>query len=441
MRWAVALTVVVFTVVLWTLFPEGRGANADVAVLLAEDMDVDGVGGAWDEFGRPVRRRGEVWPWEEPGGAEAWAKARRDSEVVEGRHRRMLTGEEVGTERDAVVYFMHVHKAGGTSVCESARANGELTTRTADWNQVANTGYGENCNLVWVSEEKGRWWRQPMSPWPWHWIRWNDRSLEYEAFIDMRLRGGSVSQNALAERLSGVCEDEEYLAGLRWPWMWDGRGGASRHCGVSFVAIEVQMSGKFFWKGPRRPWVYVAVVRDPLDIVLSQHYMAPILESARKGLWSWQKTRAPTEEDLLAMARSHGTYGHLVTIFGGCVREKYAGQNLAQATERLPHFSALVDTTHNFAGGFEVLSHKLGWDLTSGDTRAGAGARKHGAKSIRSGTRAGSNMRQEPAYRASEAARRALKESFRHDLEFYRIAALTAAIMVDELSQKKTPSY
>ena len=452
-----------------------RGAGGEGAVLLAEDLDVDGPGGAWGDDGRPLRRTGEQWPWErDPAG---WATARRDNEAVEARHwahasssasssastassaatassassassfsASAQAGEAVATGEAgrSIAYFVHVHKGGWTSVCASARANGELTTRSADSKKISTCGHGGNCNLAWVPRGQERWWRRPLSPWPWNWWNWGVDEFEYRGVgrRDGRVSGRLEQQAELVEELAGVCEDEDYLSGLWWPWMRS-QPRARLRCGVSFVANEGKMSPTDFWIGPARPWVYVAVIRDPLDLVLSQHYMHP---PSRTGLWVWEKARPPTERDLMNIARAKRTYGHLAVIFsglwGGTPMNPAPGA-LRQALDRLPHFSVLIDTSHDFEGGFSALAHKLGWGERRVD--AGGGGRRggprdesdEGAELVRRGTRAGSKMRLEPAYQSSVSARRALKASFYDDLEFYRVAAEAAADLVDALALDK----
>ena len=295
---------------------------------------------------------------------------------MEERHR-------LGT---AIVYFLHVHKGGGSTLCSSAIANNERTTKqyenTDSGNPLDVHGVDHNCNVFWrvdgVPEKLGG------------------------RKADSRLRGSALEQMEAADDLGRVCRRGAHLPPPK--------------CGISFVANELELPpfGEFLVHVDR-PWVYVAVVRDPLDLVLSD--------------WMMQHNGAIPGPEAMLEALESGC-GHLVWLFCG-VRYRRSGAEseersetgkarLAQAVSRLKHFSAVIDTSRAFDNGYSVLAHRLGW------TR----------EVNRAGTHNFACASQLPAFLEHSHVRAKALAKYHHDIRFYHIASAFAAHQFRELAEK-----
>ena len=317
----------------------------------------------------PATARG--FPWEEE--PAEWEEARRVNEVVERRHRE---------DRDAIVYFLHVHKGGGTTVCNSARMNSERTTqmyRQGDAGEpLDNFPDKHNCNVFWLVKGK-----EDVK------LIWRD--------ADPRLRGPAARQGEAADALGRVCAADD----PRPPPV----------CGISFVANEFELPppGEFI-VGASRPWVYVAVVRDPLDLVLSNYF------DSHRG------REAELAPDAATFVKAlEGRWGHLVAVFAGGIDHNIGEgahkARLAEAVARLKHFSAVVDTTAGYTQGFSVLAHRLGW----------------ADENYRSGSHNSACTSQLPAFLDHSEVRARALALFKYDIIFYHVASAYAAHQFSEV--------
>ena len=63
------------------------------------------------------------WPWEED--RDGWMQAERVNRELERKRR----------EGHSVIYFLHISKAGGTTICKRASMHGEVTTKKVTFHQ------------------------------------------------------------------------------------------------------------------------------------------------------------------------------------------------------------------------------------------------------------------------------------------------------------------
>ena len=385
---------------------EGRGRvgrTLAIAAVLAATVVILGEwvgrGRRWADS-RSFRLRGgggadgcegeeEPWlaplPWQED--PLGWAAARADNAVVEERHR----------QRDAIVYFLHISKGGGSSVCMMAARAGEFVTQKSLRGTEINLDRpGElrngNCNIFWAADQGPE-----LDPGP-----GRARTVNWKKVPDPRLRGTAAEQRAVAADLNAFCEED------------------LQRCGISMAGNERELPppGSFL-TGPRRPWVYVAVVREPLDLVLSN--------------WMMLHPGAPvTAEALTTHAWKSKRGGHLASLFAGVqpsgasdaslVGSQVMRARYVEAVDRLKHFSVIVDTTTDFKGGAAVLAARLGWPPLS-----------DAEDPPRVGTHNGACMRCQPAYTQSRVLRDTLEALFAVDMHFYGVTAALAKRMIAEM--------
>jgi len=363
------------------LSPESSGSSS----ACAQAWTLEWSGSSSDSNSSAETEAPPHWkfPWEED--PTAWAEARRVNALVEERHRR----------RDSIVYFLHVHKGGGTTLCASAILNHERTTKHTRYDNdtgdpLDDFGRMHNCNLFWRVEGQER-------------VRRKGRDA------DPRLRGSAAEQMDASEALGHVCR-----AGDPKP---------PPACGISFVANEFELPppGEFLTSA-LRPWVYVAVVRDPLNLGLSNWMMG------HRG----RSPRSPREL-LIALESS---VGHLVSLFCGVpwsargdkdregnddeVDDATVVVRLAVAVSRLKHFSVVIDTTSSYDNGYAVLRHRLGWAAT--EVRP-------------SGTHNAACISEQPAFINHPHVRERALELFANDIRFYFVASAFAAHQFRELSR------
>ena len=245
---------------------------------------------------------------------KTYANANRE---VERRHRHLDEFPRT------IVYFLHVHKAGGSSVCSAARLlHGEVTTeKNSSHPWPFDLTKDHNCNLVWNGEGK---------------------------LADARLYGSAADQLNVVKDL--------------------------HEAGITFVANEFIFvpPGQMFTTGTR-PWVYAAVVRDPFDLLLS------MFMHEKDG-------KVPNVSDLVAFIQAlnlqGSVVGKLVHVFSGIKVRKSRGEDSFEslfplAVSRLAHFSAIVDTPDGWDRGLVVLRVRLGWsNAAASEVREGT---RHGA--------------------------------------------------------------
>ena len=129
-----------------------------------------------------------VWPWEKD--LVGWENAAQGNRKVEALHR----------EGKTITYFLHISKAGGTTICERATAHGEGTTRRAP-NSTIFPDYPPTLCAV---------------------KAWNANSTE--SHFDRRMSETRGRQSALISELRQAC---------------DAHGS---NCGITFVGAERQIT-------------------------------------------------------------------------------------------------------------------------------------------------------------------------------------------------------
>jgi len=322
-----------------------------------------------------------VWPWEKD--LVGWENAAQGNRKVEALHR----------EGKTITYFLHISKAGGTTICERATAHGEGTTRRAP-NSTIFPDYPPTLCAV---------------------KAWNANSTE--SHFDRRMSETRGRQSALISELRQAC---------------DAHGS---NCGITFVGTERQMppQGQLFCAHDR-PWVYVAAVREPLDLILSNYIM--LADSGRRS-WinkeGWKGGVHPPAADLLSYLPHAVRAGHLVAIFSGnwirpngndpdpiLLDDEAMSSQFEVAEHRLRYFSAMVEMSL-LEKSYEVLAKRLGW------------MKNPDIDDIRRNTRGSACMRCEPAYQESKPLREGLATLWKYDLRFHAICVALAEKMIADV--------
>ena len=306
------------------------------------------------------------WPWEED--REGWVQAARVNRKLERKRR----------EGDSVIYFLHVSKAGGTTLCKRASMHGEVTTTQGG----SGPARGLHCNFA-SSKHKG---------------------------LDERINGNKAEQEDFHAEIREVCNSES-------------------GCGLTFVGNERQLAKPgHFLSATDRPWIYVTSVRDPLDLVLSNFIM---ISDDR-----WGKISHPSIGDLLNYLPRVSRGGHLVSLFAGYMPSKgnitmgpdpslvnadIMEERYAEAIDRLKHFSVVMEMSL-FERSYQVLLDRMGW------------APDESMDNVILNARDSACMRCEPAFQNSAELRKQLFTIWHVDLRFHSVCAALAEKMIAEVT-------
>lgn len=306
----------------------------------------------------------------------------------------------------AQIYYVHVHKSGGTTLCQAAGANG------------LKVSLGTNCLY---KDKTGK----PVSTW---WIPPSTRLLKYEQAIDVAATSGHFASCAplLLHVISGA-----FLAMVQRgtapvapraaerPDRERGRAVRRAQCPAAAGAVPVashlhrhQASLVCLPSqgGPGVGLAFVITVRNPLDRVLShfRHEKASPKDTPLRRMSFKDFVRDP--------GFVHWRDNFYVRLVGGCGWEPTcSAAHLDSAVQALSFFSAVLitDSKETYSVGSRlVLARRLGW--ASADVSSAA---------VRKGThvdsRAGAELAGDPFAWARLSALNAL------DLHFHAAATAT----------------
>jgi hypothetical protein len=374
----------------------------------------------------------------------------------------------------AAILFLHFHKAGGTSFCAAAGANGERTAINQGGQSVVIDDPGLNCNVCYRDQFA---WSSAQVP-------FGRYDCPYE---DYSLSGTDREQRSGFQRL---------VADARGPRL-------------SLVGIEtpVRSLSPSFLSGSDRPWVYATAVRDPYDALLSEFNMkcpaarrhheqpqqqeegtvapgvlarADICDAAGDSIFAYARIKASLPgnnhltggliEGLTGIPRTiqraeqlddggsssspngdapdhhrdrfcwegihgykmkpcgaerllqalHQPHSHTAASLSSMSRAARLRLIVGEAKWRLEHFSLVVVTDGGFGAGLAVAAAKFGWQQTN-------------ECALRRGTHSGAAMRDTAEYQSNAEFRAWLEERFGADLEVFEYAKAIARRQFDAL--------
>ena len=299
----------------------------------------------------------------------AWAN---DEDVLSRFRRR---------DGSAALYFLHISKAGGSTICTSFSDDSTVKTVANLPRRESFQNSSHNCNIF-----------------TWEKFQNAPPGLDPDE-RDPRLEGSLQDQNEIFREL---------VQNPKWR--------------LDFLANE-RMLPKDFDRAEGRPWVYMVALRHPYAL-----YWSGMLHFTLKKE-SVQLSSADIVDDLKRRF-SKRTTGSLVYKFTG-VEHHYDIEAISVATKvsqallknksyseimdlllfeaktRLTQFSAII-LTSEFESTFAHAKKVLGLS--------------HNLKVKRRGTRGGGEAYEKEEWFANEVVRAALYQKFRYDIEFYQFA-------------------